>query len=227
MGGDKPSAAEPSDEDWDAAIERFRFFRYIERAPARRRAERLPRLLEKKATALYRIADKLERTKKLDADLGVYTATAMAMWLGEEGYGEELAERFISISFLFNLPLQIAATPEALRGHAATIQNGSEDAQRLVGLYFECVEMLRERGDTPGGDYPSVSGWWLIKRTDRWRVNYRAIAEQLVVRGVQPNTGRSEEPSGEAPTTEQLIAQWIGMLRKIGPRARRRGSGTE
>jgi hypothetical protein len=219
--------AEPSEDDWDDAIERFRFFRHIEKAPARRRAERLPGLLETKATSLYRIADKLERTKKLDADLAAYAATAMAGWLGEEGYAEELAERFISISFLFDLPLQIAATPEALRSHAATIQNASEHAGRLNRLYTDSVEMIRDRGDTPDGDYPSVSGWWLIKRTDRWGVRYRTIAEQLVDRHVHPKTRRSEEPSGEPPTREQLVAQWIAMLRKIGPRARKRGSGTE
>lgn len=216
-----------TDEDWRDALQRFRFFRFLEDRAARERAEELPALLEKNATALYRAADRQERTGKLDVDLARYSAKAIASSLEAEGYAVELAGEFYSMEFVPRLPDELEGTPAALRSLGAILQHASEHAQRLVSLYLDSIEMIRERTVKRPRDHPSVSGWWLTRWADARGVSNKTIAKQLVAQGIKPDTARSEESSGESPTEEQMIAQWEESLKKIRPRARKRGSGTD
>ncbi len=204
----------PTDEDWQEAITRFRFFRRLEDPVVLRLAKRLPRVLTEEADAIYRIADKLERTGKLEKDLADYGVSAIAERLRDD-YAFEVRSKFVPLEFLEDLSEQPEPSPSALREYAAIIHNGADRAQLLIDKYLECVEWLREAAEKTRGRYPSVSMFWLIWTTDQWGSTIPEIARRLVENGALPET-ESSEPDP--------VAQWQIILKKGRTRARERGT---
>ena len=206
----------PTDADWRAAITRFRFFRRLEDPVVLRLAKRLPRLLTQEADAIYRIADKLERTGRVEKDLAEHNVSAIAERMRIRGYGFEVRERFVPLDFLDDLQEQVEASPSALREYAGIVQDGADRAQVLVDKYMECVEWLRDSVEKTRGRYPSVAMFWLIWTTDQWNSTIPEIARRLVEHGAVPET-ESSEPNP--------VTQWQIILKK--GRTRARGRGTE
>lgn len=201
----------PTDADWDEAILRFQFFRRMEKPDDLRRAKRLPPLLSELAQEVYDIANDLERTGELRADLAEYGATKISDRITLSGYAFEVRHRFVPLEFIEALPTRLVASPADLREWAHSLKNSADRAQRLVDLYDESVEMLR--GDKRGGRFPSVSMYWLIRKTDEWGSTVPEIARQLLRRNVSPES-KSDDPNPQR--------QWEAQLKKGRARARKR-----
>jgi len=202
---------QPTDTDWNEAILRFRFFHRLEKPDDLRRARRLPQLLSELAQEVYDIANELERTSKLEADLTKYGATKIADRIAFNGYAFEVRHRFVPLEFLDALPERLVDSPADLRGWAHGLKDNADRAQRLVELYDECVQRLR--GNKRGGRFPSVSMYWLIQKTDEWGSTVPEIARQLLRRGVSPES-KSDDPNPQR--------QWEAQLKKGRARARKR-----
>lgn len=206
-----PTNERPAKADWDEAIERFHFFRRMEKPDDLRRAKRLPKLLSDVAQEVYDIANELERTSKLDADLTRYGAKKLTEHIAFNGYAFEVHHGLVSLEFLDALPVRLVASPAELRQWAHALKNNSDRAQRLVGLYEDCVELLR--GSTKGGRFPSVSMYWLIRKTDEWGSTVPEIARQLLKRNVLSES-KSDDPNPQR--------QWEMLLKKGRVRSRKR-----
>ena len=204
-------SAQPTDSEWDEAILRFQFFRRLERPDDLRRARRLPQLLSELAQEVYDIANELERTGKLDADLAEYGATKIADRIAFNGYALEVRHRFVPLEFLDALPEHLVESPTDLRGWAHGLKDSAERAQRLVELYDESIQMLR--GSKRTGRFPSVSMYWLNLKADAWGSTIAEIARQLLRRDVSPES-KSDDPNPQR--------QWEAQLKKARVRARKR-----
>lgn len=202
---------QPTDTDWDEAILRFQFFRRLEKPEDLRRTRRLPQLLSELAQEVYDIANELERTGKLAADLTKYGATKIADHIAFNGYTFEVRHRFVPLEFLDALPERLVESPVDLRGWAHGLKNSAERALRLVELYDECVQMLR--GGKRTGRFPSVSMYWLNLKADEWGSTIAEIARQLLKRNVSPES-KSDDPNPQR--------QWEAQLKKARVRARKR-----
>jgi len=99
-----PEKIEPTGADWDLAIKRFQFFRRLEKPGALPRARHLPRVLCDVANEIYDIANELERTNKLEADLAKYSASEIAEHIAFHGWAFEVRHRFVPLEFLDDLP---------------------------------------------------------------------------------------------------------------------------
>jgi hypothetical protein len=201
----------PTDTDWDEAILRFQFFRRMEKPDDLRRAKRLPQLLSELAQEVYDIANELERTGKLHADLAEYGASEISDRITLSGYAFEVRHRFVPLEFLAALPARLVESPADLRGWAHGLKNSADRAQRLVDLYDESVQMLR--GDKRTGRFPSVSMYWLNLKADEWGSTIAEIARQLLKRNVLPES-KSDDANPQR--------QWEAQLKKARVRARRR-----
>jgi hypothetical protein len=202
---------QPTDADWNEAILRFQFFRRMEKPDDLRRAKRLPQLLSAVAQEVYDIANELERTGELRADLAEYGASKISDRITLSGYAYEVRHRFVPLEFLAALPACLVESPADLRKWAHGLKNSADRAQRLVDLYDESVQMLR--GEKQGGRFPSVSMYWLIRKTDEWGSTVSEIARQLLKRGVSPES-KSDDPNPQR--------QWEAQLKKGRTRARKR-----
>lgn len=200
-----------SRQDWDDAIVRFQLFRRMEKADGLRRAKQLPMLLSAIAQEIYDIANEFERTGNLAADLAKFASREIADRIAFNGYAAQVRDRAAPLEFLGELPAHLEETPAGLRRRAHTLKDASERAQRLIGLYDECIEMLR--GEKKGGRFPSVSMYWLILKTDEWGASVPDIAKELLKRGVLP-----ESKSVDLNTQ----SQWETLLKKGRVRARKR-----
>jgi len=201
---------QPTDTDWDEAILRFQFFRRLEKPDDLRRARRLPQLLSELAQEVYDIANELERTGELHANIAEYGARKISDRITLSGYAFEVRHGLVPLEFLDALPELLVESPADLRGWAHGLKNSADRAQRLVELYDECVQRLRGKR---GGRFPSVSMYWLIQKTDEWGSTVPEIARQLLKRGMSPES-KSDDPNPQR--------QWEAQLKKARVRARKR-----
>ena len=215
----KPKAPiAPTDEDWRRVFQQFQLFEDLEDALTRRTFLKLPKVLEREADAIYRLANQLSRTGKLpdDVDLSLYAASAISDRLMRRGclLGEAFGA-WVHEQLLDDLRERVTRSVDVLLKQADTLQNAADAVQRILTLYTESLEMIRT---APRGRHPSVSMFWLIRTTDQWGSSIGEIARQLVKHGVE-----SWSESEEADPT----AQWISILKKGRMRARRRGANDD
>ncbi len=201
----------PTEADWDEVILRFQFFRRMEKPDDLRRAKRLPQLISSIAQEVYDIANELERTGTLNADLMKYAAKEIADHIAFNGYAFEVRHRFAPLEFLDELPEQLVGDPADLRHWAHRLKDNADRAQRLVDLYAECVELLR--GPKKATRFPSVSMYWLNRKADEWGSTTAEIAQQLLKRNVLPES-KSEDTEPQR--------RWEAQLKKGRVRARKR-----
>ncbi len=202
----------PTTANWDEAIKRFLFFRRLEKPYALPRAKWLSQVLTKEAQAIYTIADNLERTGKLVADLAEHDKNKIAGRITLEGWAYEVEHYFVPLDFLDDLPERLDASPPDLRRCAHALMNGADRAKDLVELYLECIARLR--ASRPSGRFPSVSMYWLRQQAvEEWGETTSEIARQLLRRKILPES-KSSDPN--------LQRQWEMLLKKGFMRARMR-----
>lgn len=208
----------PTVEDWQRVTHQFQLFNDLEDADIRHKILKLPKVLEREADAIYRLANQLSRTGKLSDDVGMalYTATAIRDRLMRRGYflGDPFGA-WLHEQLLDDLKERVTRSVDVLRKQADILQTASDAVQRILTLYTESLEMIRT---TPRGRYPSVAMFWLIRTTDQWGSSIGEIARQLVKHEIE-SWSESEETD---PT-----AQWISILKKGRARARRRGANDD
>jgi hypothetical protein len=208
----------PTDEDWRRVTHQFQLFNDLEDADIRHKILKLPKVLEREADAIYRLANQLSRTGKLsdDVDMALYTASAIGDRLVRRGYflGDPFGA-WLHEQLLVDLRERVTRSVDVLRKQADALQSASDAVQRILTLYTESLEMIRT---APRGRYPSVAMFWLIRTTDQWGSSIGEIARQLVKHEIE-SWSESEETD---PT-----AQWVSILKKGRTRARRRGANDE
>lgn len=196
----------------------FQLFNDLEDADIRHKILKLPKVLEREADAIYRLANQLSRTGKLsdDVDMALYTASAIGDRLVRRGYflGDPFGA-WLHEQLLVDLRERVTRSVDVLRKQADALQSASDAVQRILTLYTESLEMIRT---APRGRYPSVAMFWLIRTTDQWGSSIGEIARQLVKHEIE-SWSESEETD---PT-----AQWVSILKKGRTRARRRGANDE
>jgi hypothetical protein len=206
--------AKPTDDDWTLAVMRFRILRELEDPDAFRRAKQLPVLFEREATAIYRIADTLERTGKTSADLSKYTGTAIANRIVAKGYFDDMiAVVFVAWAFPNDSPRIIATrSPKALRHWAGIVHGVSEQIQRVIDYYLEHAVKFRKG---TRGRYPSVAMYFLFQTADGWGATIPEIARRLI-----DNEARSEGVSDDPDPA----MRWQVILKKARGAARGRAT---
>ena len=196
-------------------LHQFELFGDLEDADTRRSILKLPKVLEREADAIYRLANQLSRTGKIpdDVDLSLYAASAIADRLMRRGclLGEPFGA-WVHEELIADLRERMTRSVDMLRKQADVLQTASDAVQRILTLYTESLETIRQ---APRGRHPSVAMFWLIRTTDQWGSSIGEIARQLVKHEVE-----SWSESEEADPT----AQWVSILKKGRTRARRRGA---
>jgi hypothetical protein len=214
-----PEKKKPTEADWNEAIVRFQFFRRMEKPADLRRAKRLPRLLSDVAQEIYDTANELERTGKLVKDLADYSARKIEDRIAFNGYAFEVRERFAPLEFLDELPELLASSPASLRRWAHGLKNNADRAQLRVGLYEECVEMLR--GPRRTGRFP-VGVDVLVKPQGR-RVGLDdrrdCPAAPQASRSIVGHAGSARHPRDAGARTLRPLVGGLATLRSQAPKA--------